>query len=463
VTRARTAAPRRQARTLASVVVALALGAGGCAEIGHGPPGGPEDHAPPKLLKVTPDTGTLHVKPKEVVFRFDEVVSERPSGANNLEGLVVLSPSDGVPRVSWHRQAITVRPRKGFRANTAYSVTLLPGMADLRGNVLKSAATTYFSTGGDIPRTALRGIVFDWVAGKPAPHAFVQAFQRSDTNFSWIATTDSVGRFEIRAFPAGTYFVRALLDANNNRTLDPREPFDTLVAAVADSARVELLAFVHDSLGPRIDRLAVDDSVTLRVDFDQPYEPTRPVTAAQFVLLRADSSRVPIIALLTDSALTAEKDAAAKARGDSVQRANPPRNAADSARARTMPSAAPNASVPNAPRPAGQAVPLPSRRGAQSAGAAARDTTPLPKPSRPSPVGRVIIRLGAPLAPASSYRLRATDVWGLSGAPRTSDRVFTTPKPAPPAARDSAAAKSPAGAARDSARVRQPAPAPGKP
>jgi hypothetical protein len=54
----------------------------------------------------------------------------------------------------------------------------------------------------------------------------------------------------------------------------------------------------------------------------------------------------------------------------------------------------------------------------------------------------VIIRLGAPLAPATSYRLRATDVWGLSGAPRTSDRVFTTPKaPPPPAARDSAAAK----------------------
>ena len=448
-------------RAVGVVLIALALGSAGCAEVGHGPPGGPEDHAPPKLLKITPDTATLHVKPKEVVFRFDEVVSERPSGANNLEGLIVLSPSDGVPRVSWHRQAITVRPRKGFRSNTAYTVTLLPGLSDLRGNVLKSAATTYFSTGGEIPRTALRGIVFDWVAGKPAPHALVQAFQRSDTNFSWIATTDSVGRFEIRAFPAGTYFVRALLDANNNRTVDPREPFDTLVAAVADSARVELLAFVHDSLGPRIDRLAVDDSVTLRVDFDKPYEPTHPVTAAQFVLLRADSTPVPIVALLTDSALTAEKEAAAKARGDSTKRANPSRAAADSARARP----APNAPAPDVTRPApGQSVPLPSRRGAQpSAGAAARDTTPLPKPSRPSPVAKVIIRLGAPLAPASSYRLRVTDVWGLSGAPRTSDRVFTTPKPPSPAARDSAAAKSARPATRDSARVRAPAPAAVKP
>jgi hypothetical protein len=425
--------------TIASAAATIALGAlgalGGCAEIGRGPPGGPEDHAPPKLLKVTPDTGALHVKPKEVVFRFDEVVSERPTGANSLDGLVVLSPSDGVPRVSWHRQAISIRPRRGFRANTTYSVTLLPGMADLRGNVLKSASTTFFSTGGEIPRTALRGIVFDWVAGKPAPRALVQAFHPGDTTFAWIATTDSVGNFEIRAFPAGTYLVRAVLDANNNRTLDPREPYDTLVAAIADSARVELLAFVHDSLGPRIDRLAVEDSLTLRVEFDKPYEPTHPVTAAQFVLLRADSTTVPIAALLSDSALSLEKEAAAKARADSLQRANPTRAPPDTARARP---------VPNVPRPAGQAVPLPSRRGAPSAaGAAQRDTLALPKPSRPSPVSRVNIRLGAPLTPATTYRLRATDVWGLSGAPRTSDRVFTTPKPAPPAARDSTGAKKP--------------------
>ena len=451
MTRSRTAGLRVPGRITLSILGALALGVAGCAEVGHGPPGGPEDHAPPKLLKVTPDTGTLHVKPKEVVFRFDEVVRERPSGANGLDGLILLSPSDGVPRVSWHRQAITVRPRRGFRANTAYSVTLLPGLSDLRGNVLKSAATTFFSTGGEIPRTKLRGIVFDWVAGKPAQRAYVQAFQRGDTTFSWIATTDSVGRFEIRAFPAGTYLVRALLDANNNRTLDPREPFDTLVAAIADSARVELLAFVHDSLGPRIDRLAVDDSVTLTVDFDKPYEPTHPVTAAQFVLLRADSTQVPIVALLTDSAYTAQKDAAAKARADSVQRANPSRVPADTTRARAL---------PNAPRPAGQAVPLPSRRGAQAAAnAAPRDTTPLPKPSRPSPVSRVIIRLGAPLAPTSSYRLRATDVWGLSGAPRTSDRVFTTAKPAPPAARDSATFRPGAPTTRDSGTVRPKAPA----
>ena len=430
--------------TVAAIAVAVAAG---CAEIGHGPRGGPEDHLPPKLLKVTPDTGMLNTRPKEVVFRFDEVVSERPAGANGLDGLVVLSPSDGVPRVSWHRQAITVRPRRGFRANTAYSVTLLPGISDLRGNVRKAAATTFFSTGGEIPATALRGIVFDWVAGRPAANAFVQAFRRGDTTFAWIATTDSVGRFEIRAFPAGSYFVRALIDANNNRTVDPREAYDTLGAAIADSARVELLAFVHDSLGPRIDRLSVEDSITLHLVLDQPFDPQHPVTTVSFTLLRSDSSSVPIAALLTDSALTLEKAAAARARGDSSQAAAARLAGRDSARVTT---------APNAPGPVGSAIPLPRRRGAVTA---ARDTTPLPKPSRPSPVPDVIIRLGAPVAPGSSYRLRATAVRGLAGEPRTSDRVFSVPRPPPPTSRDSAATRTPPNARGDTSNVRRPAPA----
>jgi hypothetical protein len=401
------------------VLGALALGA--CAEVRGGPPGGPEDHAPPKLVKVTPDTGRVNTKPKEVVFRFDETVSERPSGVNTLDALVVLSPSDGVPRVSWHRKAITVRPRKGFRANTAYSVTLLPGIADLRGNVLHAAEQTWFSTGGEIPQTALRGIVFDWVTGKPAPNALVQLFRGNDTTFSWIATADSTGRFELRAFPSGSYRVRGLIDENHNRVADRREAFDTLGVSIADSGRVELLAFVHDSLGPRIDRLAVEDSVTLRLDFDQPYEPTHPVTPAQFTLKRTDSTIVPITGFLTDSALTAEKAAAARARGDTTAPAAAARRSPDSTRV----------VAPNVPAAGGSSIPLP-RRGATGP-AAARDTTPPPKPSRPSPSARVIIRLGAPLAAGASYRLVATDVWGLSGAPRTSDRVFTVPKPAPPA------------------------------
>ena len=41
----------------------------GCASQGM-PPGGPTDTAPPTLVKVTPDSGSLGVSPRAVTFRY---------------------------------------------------------------------------------------------------------------------------------------------------------------------------------------------------------------------------------------------------------------------------------------------------------------------------------------------------------------------------------------------------------
>ena len=114
-----------------------------------------------------------------MLLRFDEVVNERSApiatsggrsgtlgggnggafgggggsqyGSNQmgstLGSLVILSPGDGRERVSWRRTGIEIEPRDGFRANTTYRLTLLPGLSDLRGNVLKEPIEVVFSTG----------------------------------------------------------------------------------------------------------------------------------------------------------------------------------------------------------------------------------------------------------------------------------------------------------------------------
>ncbi|HVD61031.1 MAG TPA: Ig-like domain-containing protein, partial [Gemmatimonadaceae bacterium] len=115
------------------------------------PPGGPVDTDAPKLLGISPDSGRTGVTPKEVRFRFDELVSERPPSVPTLNALFLISPRDGEARVDWHRSEISVRPRRGWRANTPYTVTMLPGLADLRGNVRNVGATIVFSTGATIP------------------------------------------------------------------------------------------------------------------------------------------------------------------------------------------------------------------------------------------------------------------------------------------------------------------------
>ncbi|MEK0431084.1 MAG: hypothetical protein RL139_888, partial [Gemmatimonadota bacterium] len=157
------------------LAVGVALTAVACASPGM-PPGGPEDTAAPVLLKIIPDSGSLNVRAPRVVLLFDEVVNERStpsaggpgaapapssmgsgSGTANLAALVLISPSDGRERVLWKREAIEIEPRGGFRPNTAYRVTLLPGLSDLRNNVLKAGVEYAFSTGPAIPTGRVTG------------------------------------------------------------------------------------------------------------------------------------------------------------------------------------------------------------------------------------------------------------------------------------------------------------------
>jgi len=163
-------------RLIAALLLALA-----CASPGM-PPGGPPDVAAPKIVSITPDSGSVGVKPKEVLFRFDEVVAEKPVSATTLGDLFLISPRNGVPSASWHRDAISVKPDRGWRANTPYTVIMLPGLADIRGNVRNTGATTFFSTGPTIPRTHISGQIFDWVAGTPAAGALVESFVQKDTH-----------------------------------------------------------------------------------------------------------------------------------------------------------------------------------------------------------------------------------------------------------------------------------------
>lgn len=371
-------------------VTAAALLGLACASPGM-PPGGPPDKAAPQIVKIIPDSGTVGVSPKEVIFRFDEVVSERPPAATTLDDLFLISPRDGSPNVSWHRSAITVRPRRGWRPNTAYTVIMLPGIADIRGNVRNTGATTFFSTGKTIPHPRLAGHVFDWVAGTPAKGALVESFVRPDSLHPYIALVDSGGAFAIEHLPPARYTVRAYADLNKNFGIDPGEQWDSVSINLTDTATTTLLMFTHDSVPPRIREVSAIDSVTLRVGFDRPVDPAQTLTAANFAVIGPDSVRVPILS------------------------AGPP-----------VKDTAPAAVRPAPPTPQAAPPRAPSRR----------DTVTVAKPvmPRPSPISEAVIKLQRPLAPKTTYRVRAIGIRGLLGHTGDSERPYTTPAPTPPAA-----------------------------
>lgn len=357
------------------------------------PPGGPPDVAAPQIVEIVPDSGKVGVKPKEVLFRFDEVVSERPTGAATLGDLFLISPRNGTARASWHRDVIGVRPEHGWRSNTAYTIIMLKGLADIRGNVRNTGASTFFSTGPSIPSTRIAGVVFDWVAGAPAAGALVESYVPPDSLHPYVALVDTTGRFAIEHLPPGRYLLRAYLDRNSNLGIDPSEPWDSTSISLTDSVRNDLFLFVHDTVPPRIRDVRAVDSVTLQISFDKPIDPTQTLGVSNFAVVAPDSTRVPILSAgpVTPDTTTAKR---------------PP-----------VPAARP--ATPLGARPA------PARRDTVAA---------LPKPvmTRPVPISEVALKLQHTLTPKIAYRVRATGIRGLLGKTGDSDRAFTPAAPPPP-------------------------------
>jgi hypothetical protein len=366
------------------------------------PPGGPEDKAPPQVVRITPDTNSVNVREKNASFYFDETINDRGTGAQEIDPHFLMSPSDGLPQVEWHRSRIDIRPRKGFKPNTAYTITLLPGLSDLQNNVMKTGATLVFSTGATIPVDRIKGIIFDWIAERPAANAYIEA--RSQDSTVYLAQADTGGRFTVGPLNPGTYVVTGVIDANSNRALDRNESFDSVRVTVPQGAALtELLAAPRDTLPTAIGTVSVSDSVTLKVTLDRAVDPAVAVAPSNFRLVASDSSVVPIVAVLNPVQERFADSVARKAVNDSTRRA-------DSLAGKVL-----------------IAIPPPDT----IAAARARATAP-PKPSRPTPFMSVTLKVGTPLKPSADYRLSANGLVSITGRTRPSERRFTTPKPAPP-------------------------------
>ena len=417
---------------LATAVIGAAAGIVlACANRGMQPPGGPVDPTPPRVDRVTPESGSVSQRAGAVRFVFNKVMSDNPSrGALNQYFLI--SPTDGEPRVNWHRNYIDVRPRHGFRRNTAYAITLLPGLADVRGNQMTTSTTTVFSTGAAIPQFGILGSIFDWAAERPATGAFVEAIARPDSSAVYIAAPDSLGQFVLGPFGPGRYTLLGFIDRNSNHVLDPGEAWDSSTVVITTSRPVtELLAIQRDTNPPRMTALAREDSATLRVTFDRGIDPAQELSPALFRLQRADSTEIPIALVL---GARAASDSAA--RRDSTRRDSLARR--DTSARRDTTAAPPPAARPNAPT---SIVPVPTPRpGApRVTGRPSNIAPPPPRPSRPAPETAVLLKLTAPtvLDTGATYRVTARGVRSIMGRPGKSSRTVTIPKPPPPTRMDS--------------------------
>ena len=389
-----------------------------CANI-QPPPGGPPDTTPPELASVYPES--LAVLPGfkgSVQFRFNEVVSEGTSpsqglGTGDLERLIILSPTDRVPDIGWHRSRISVRPAEGWKPDRVYRVELLPGIADVRQNKAKFDDVVTFTTGAPLPHDTLRGRVFDWKAGSPSARALVEAVLEPDS-LPYRALADSSGNFSFGPLPRGEYLVFGVLDANKNFRRDPREAFDTvrIRPESAVTAVPELYAFIHDTLPPRRTEASPSDSVTATLTFAQPLDPFQKLDSSLVSVRRLpDSTPVPVVSLAFQSAQVAGPGLGAFQ--------SPLRPADTTAKAAAKP--ADTTAAKRAAAAADSAARLLAKRADSTAAARAMH--------RPALTDRLVLKVGRPWHPGDRFLIDLTGIRTVSGTAGNPRGVLAIPVP----------------------------------
>jgi hypothetical protein len=409
------------------MVVAFGLGfVLACARIGS-PPGGPADKLAPKLLATVPESIASYPEwNRDVEFQFDEVISEGSSpnqglGTGDLEKLVLVSPSRGVPVVHWKRNRLTVRPREGWKPNRVYRVELLPGLTDLRRNRLDTTAAVTFTTGAPLPTDTLRGLAIDWVAGVVAKQTLIELVLQPDS-LVYRTLTDSSGRFVIGPLPRAEYLVYGAVDQNHNNQREQREAYDSVHVA-AGAAIPALWIIPRDTLGPRIQTATPADSTGALLTMTGPIDPYQPLdSVVATIRLQSDSSEIPVLALRTQQ-LDDTLQRRARARADSIRLANDTTVKRDTTVTRDTTAAAPVAPPP------------PSRGGRAPKVDLEADSI---LKSRPALNTRLVLRTQQPLQPDTRYLVELRGLRSAAGRASAEIRqVLVTPKPPPPAPADS--------------------------
>ncbi|HTK57231.1 MAG TPA: Ig-like domain-containing protein [Gemmatimonadales bacterium] len=410
-----------------------------CAKLGP-PPGGPPDALPPQIVSTRPDSfGVYPGFDGNVEFQFSETVSEGNSpnlgyGNGDLERLVLVSPSEGVPKVRWERSKIAVRPKDGWQPNRVYRVELLPGVTDLRRNRVAGGQVVTFTTGAPLPTDSLSGIAIDWSSRQVARLAAIDAILLPDS-LPYRTQTDSSGRFTLAPLPHGTYLLRGYLDQNKNHRLDGREGWDSAGLRPSPAANAVLWLTPRDTAGPRVAQVTARDTLTLEIQTTQFFDPAQRFDTTNVrLLLLPDSTPVAVRSFLSkaddDSAVARARARADSIKADSIARARP-----DSARAQPKPPAP--APAPATPRPSGQ-------QGRGRAQAPVDSAMIRLLQSRPALSDRLILRTAAPLAYNTSYVVEITGVRNVNQVATRALGGLKTPAPPPPpkAATDSTQADS---------------------
>lgn len=250
------------------IVVPALVVALGCANE-QPPPGALPDARPPQVIRIVPGRDTVAMG-----FGGDaKIVFDEPIRAGDLGRQLTASPADRFD-VSTGFSDIRIHPRNGWRDSAVYCFELPAGIVDLLNNRTTLPIEFCFSTGPPLTQTLVTGTVLDEETGRTAVGGRVVFRGLPADTTPYTAVADQKGAFSLRAVPPGRYDVVGFMDRNRNLRLDRlREPYDSAsfeLAGPSSTATLEFHLVEPDSTPPRLVNVAVVDSATIRLEFDDP-------------------------------------------------------------------------------------------------------------------------------------------------------------------------------------------------
>jgi hypothetical protein len=287
----RPAAPARR-RRLAARGAAAVLAAAACARTGF-PEGGPADVTPPSLVSTIPEDRTIDVPVDvQIELLYDEPLS--PAVQTQVGRLVLFNPDKPEVVTNAGGKKIEIQPVVPLEPRTTYSVTVLPGLEDRRSNRTAAPTTLFFSTGGPLTLTLLRGSVT--AAGGPARGVNVRA-QNVDRDFGYLALTDSAGTFELPSVAVGSYVITAWQESNGEEgfqyTLEAGDTTSAEIERVGAGQDVALELMLADTTAARLVRAEAEALDALRLSFSDSLDADQPFGPSLVELLRVPVEVAP--------------------------------------------------------------------------------------------------------------------------------------------------------------------------
>ncbi len=254
---------RRYTYWLLTVAVGLLLVA--CASIGS-PEGGPRDYTPPRMVKSSPEPGTVNFKGDKVEITFDEIINLK-----DQQKKVVVSPAPKTqPLIRTVGKKVTIEFRDELQENTTYVIDFSNAIEDNNEGNQLDGYTFAFSTGDVIDTLAVSGIVLRANDLEPMQHVIVGLHSNlDDTAFTRlplerITRTNDRGQFTVRNLKPGQYHVFALNDVDGDYHM----------------ARTEDIAFLDQIIVPSTSEYTSQDTV---FTFDRRVDSVVTATHTQFL------------------------------------------------------------------------------------------------------------------------------------------------------------------------------------